>query len=121
MPPQSSQPTPPRHPSGATPPLQTQAPTHALAEFLKDLPAPGTRSNAFSGLAGLAESTDESEFYSPLPPGYQRGHHKYVIVLGTVMSGLGKGIFCSSMAKMLKEGGNADWVYGYDAWGVALA
>jgi salicylate hydroxylase len=21
----------------------------------------------------------------------------------------------------LKEGGNADWVYGYDAWGVALS
>ncbi len=105
MPPQSSQPTPPRHPSGATPPLQTQAPSHALAEFLKDLPTLGARSNAFSGLAGLAESTDESEFYSPLPPGYQRGHHKYIIVLGTVMSGLGKGIFCSSMAKMLKEKG----------------
>jgi CTP synthase len=40
-----------------------------------------------------------------MPAGYQRGHHKYVIVLGTVMSGLGKGIFCSSMAKMLKEKG----------------
>ena len=105
MPPQSSQPTPPWQPSGATPPLQTQPPSQALADFLKDLPAPGPRPNAFSGLAGLAESTDESEFYSPLPPGYQRGHHKYIIVLGTVMSGLGKGIFCSSMAKMLKEKG----------------
>jgi len=56
-------------------------------------------------LAGLAESSNDTEFYSPIPKGYQRGHHKYVIVLGTVMSGLGKGIFASSVAKMLKDKG----------------
>lgn len=60
---------------------------------------------AFAGLAALAESTDESEYYSPIPKGYQRGFHKYVVVLGTVMSGLGKGIFSSSVAKMLKDKG----------------
>ncbi len=60
---------------------------------------------AFTGLAALAESTDESEYYSPIPKGYQRGFHKYVVVLGTVMSGLGKGIFASSVAKMLKDKG----------------
>lgn len=54
--------------------------------------------------SGSGASTD-SEYYSPVPPGYQRGHHKYVIVLGTVMSGLGKGIFASSLAKLLKEKG----------------
>jgi CTP synthase len=58
-----------------------------------------------STLADLAGASVESEFYSPIPPGYQKGVHKYVIVLGTVMSGLGKGIFASSLAKMLKDKG----------------
>ncbi len=40
-----------------------------------------------------------------MPKGYQRGRHKYVVVLGTVMSGLGKGIFSSSLAKLLKDKG----------------
>ena len=39
------------------------------------------------------------------PPGYRRGQHKYVIVVGTVMSGLGKGIFSSSLAKLLQDKG----------------
>lgn len=43
--------------------------------------------------------------YLPLPDGYRTGRHKYVVVLGTVMSGLGKGIFASSMAKMLRDKG----------------
>lgn len=47
----------------------------------------------------------EREFYSPMPDGYKPGNHKYVAVLGTVMSGLGKGIFSSSMAKVLKDKG----------------
>ncbi len=53
--------------------------------------------------AGVAPSA--SEFYSPIPDGYRKGSHKYVVVLGTVMSGLGKGIFASSMAKVLKDKG----------------
>jgi CTP synthase len=56
-------------------------------------------------LAGLAGASDETEFYTPLPPGYRRGRTKYVIVFGTVMSGLGKGIFSSSLAKVLQDGG----------------
>ncbi len=56
-------------------------------------------------LASLGESTTDTEYYSPVPEGYVRGQHKYVVVLGTVMSGLGKGIFSSSVAKMLKEKG----------------
>jgi len=66
----------------------------------------GSRPGALVAAAesGSGASTD-SEYYSPIPPGYQRGHHKYVIVLGTVMSGLGKGIFASSLAKLLKEKG----------------
>ena len=56
-------------------------------------------------LASLGETTASTEFYSPLPEGYRKGRHKYVVVLGTVMSGLGKGIFASSVAKMLKDKG----------------
>lgn len=56
-------------------------------------------------LALIGRQQDETEFYTPMPPGYRRGHHKYVIVVGTVMSGLGKGIFSSSLAKLLKDKG----------------
>jgi CTP synthase len=56
-------------------------------------------------LARVGQSTEETEFYTPMPPGYRKGHHKYVIVVGTVMSGLGKGIFSSSLAKLLQDKG----------------
>ena len=86
---------------GSTPPgassqpeMQTNTdpsshPTHDTAQLLTD----------------AAHRTSESEFYNPMPPGYQRGRHKFVIVIGTVMSGLGKGIFSSSVAKLLKGKG----------------
>lgn len=47
----------------------------------------------------------ESDVEASMPQGYRRGHHKYVVVLGTVMSGLGKGIFASSVAKLFKDKG----------------
>lgn len=57
-------------------------------------------------LAKIGQSTDdETEFYQPMPTGYRKGKHKYVIVVGTVMSGLGKGIFSSSLAKLLQDKG----------------
>jgi CTP synthase len=56
-------------------------------------------------LARIGQSTEETEFYTPMPDGYRPGHHKYVIVVGTVMSGLGKGIFSSSLAKLLQDKG----------------
>ncbi|MEX2215971.1 MAG: CTP synthase [Phycisphaeraceae bacterium] len=56
-------------------------------------------------LAAAGSAHSESEFFNPMPLGYRPGHHKYVIVLGTVMSGLGKGIFSSSLAKLLKDKG----------------
>ncbi|HEY3243108.1 MAG TPA: CTP synthase [Phycisphaerae bacterium] len=56
-------------------------------------------------LHSIANLSDETEFYTPLPAGYRKGQTKYVIVLGTVMSGLGKGIFSSSLAKVLKDKG----------------
>lgn len=56
-------------------------------------------------LAQIGRQTEETEFYTPMPQGYRKGHHKYVIVVGTVMSGLGKGIFASSLAKLLQDKG----------------
>lgn len=56
-------------------------------------------------LRQFGQSAEATEFYSPVPDGYQRGRHAYVAVLGTVMSGLGKGIFSSSLAKLLKDKG----------------
>src|SRR5436309_11470681 len=56
-------------------------------------------------LEKLGKTQEDTEFYTPMPAGYRRGHHKYVIVVGTVMSGLGKGIFSSSLAKLLQDKG----------------
>ena len=96
MPPSSGQ-------SEPKPPFQPQSAQRRNARTI--LEDGETAPSRATNLADLAEATTDSEFYSPIPEGYQRGHHKYVIVLGTVMSGLGKGIFSSSLAKMLKEKG----------------
>jgi len=55
-----------------------------------------------SKIGGISE---ETEFYTPMPAGYKPGHTKYVIVFGTVMSGLGKGIFSSSLARCFQDKG----------------
>jgi CTP synthase len=62
-------------------------------------------SSAETLLASTSHAQDETEFYTPMPPGYKRGKHKYVVVVGTVISGLGKGIFASSLAKLLQDKG----------------
>ncbi len=56
-------------------------------------------------LSSLSNASDETEFYTPMPTGYQPGGAKYVVVFGTVMSGLGKGIFSSSLAKIMQDKG----------------
>lgn len=56
-------------------------------------------------LASIAHASEETEFYTPMPPGYRPGKTKYVGVFGTVMSGLGKGILAASLAKILKDKG----------------
>jgi CTP synthase len=66
---------------------------------------PEVEIDASAMLAAAGESSPYTEFYSPVPDGYRKGFHKYLIVLGTVMSGLGKGIFASSVAKVLKDKG----------------
>ena len=45
------------------------------------------------------------EFYTNAPAGYKPGKVKYIIVVGTVMSGLGKGIVVSSVSKLLQSKG----------------
>jgi CTP synthase len=56
-------------------------------------------------LASVSNISTDSEFFSPIPQGYQRGRTKYVFVLGTVISGLGKGIFSSCLAKLMQDKG----------------
>ncbi len=53
-------------------------------------------------LKKVVKKSIENEFYSPFPENYKKGQAKYIIVLGTVMSGLGKGIFSSSLGKLLQ-------------------
>jgi CTP synthase len=56
-------------------------------------------------LASVSSASTDSEFFSPIPSGYQKGKSKYCFVLGTVMSGLGKGIFSSCLAKLCQDKG----------------
>ncbi len=56
-------------------------------------------------LKSVKDRSDETEFYTPLPEGYELGQTKYVAVFGTVISGLGKGIFSSSLAKLVQDKG----------------
>lgn len=56
-------------------------------------------------LASVSDVSTETEYFSPVPNGYKKGKCRYVIVMGTVMSGLGKGIFSSCLAKLLLDKG----------------
>jgi len=56
-------------------------------------------------LASISDTSDESEFFSPMPKGYRKGKARYCFVVGTVMSGLGKGIFSSCLAKLMQDKG----------------
>jgi len=58
-----------------------------------------------NNLSRIGHLSEETEFFTPMPAGYEPGKTKYVIVVGTVMSGLGKGIFSSSLAKILQDKG----------------
>jgi len=56
-------------------------------------------------LASVSDTSTESEFFSPEPAGYKKGKTRYCFVMGTVMSGLGKGIFSSCLAKLMQDKG----------------
>ena len=56
-------------------------------------------------LASVSDASADTEYFSPSPSGYVKGRTRYVVVMGTVMSGLGKGIFSSCLAKLLQDKG----------------
>jgi CTP synthase len=56
-------------------------------------------------LDSIRDQSGDTEFYVPMPAGYKPGATKFVVVFGTVMSGLGKGIFSSSLARCLQDKG----------------
>jgi len=56
-------------------------------------------------LASVSDISTDSEFFSPMPAGYKKGKTRYVFVMGTVISGLGKGIFSSCLAKLMQDKG----------------
>lgn len=45
------------------------------------------------------------EFYTPIPDGYKPGKTKFVVITGSVISGIGKGIFTASLGKLLVDRG----------------
>jgi CTP synthase len=55
-------------------------------------------------LQNIIESSS-TEFYNQLPRGYQAGNTKYVVVTGSVISGVGKGTINSSLCKLLADRG----------------
>ena len=61
--------------------------------------------NASDLLSSVADTSDDTEFHTPMPDGYKVGRTKYVGVFGTVMSGLGKGILSASLGYLLKSRG----------------
>ncbi len=67
-------------------------------------------------LEGASKRTEEHEFFESIPKGYVKGKTKYVIVTGTVMSGLGKGIFASSLAKLLQLKGLSVTLMKFDGY-----
>ncbi|AJF61565.1 CTP synthase [archaeon GW2011_AR15] len=56
-------------------------------------------------LKDVMKRSIDSEFYSPFPKGYRPGRTKYIVVFGTVISGIGKGIFAGSLGKLLRYKG----------------
>ncbi len=50
-------------------------------------------------------ATSGDEFYTPLPKGYKVGSTKYVVITGSVISGIGKGTISSSLSKLLQDRG----------------
>ncbi|MDD5331898.1 MAG: CTP synthase (glutamine hydrolyzing) [Candidatus Nanoarchaeia archaeon] len=49
----------------------------------------------------LGKKGVEEEGYSEIPENYKKGKSKYIVIIGTVMSGIGKGIFSSSLGTLL--------------------
>jgi CTP synthase len=50
----------------------------------------------------IANKVEGHEFYSEMPEGYKTGKTKYIVVTGSVISGVGKGTFTSCLGGMLR-------------------
>ena len=55
--------------------------------------------------AEKATYSSGTEFYNTIPEEYQKGKTKYVVVTGSVMSGVGKGTLNSCLCKLLQDRG----------------
>lgn len=53
-------------------------------------------------MGSLSEMSDEHEFYVNMPKGYQKGRTKFIIISGSVISGVGKGTFSSCLGNLLR-------------------
>ena len=58
-----------------------------------------------TNLFEMSERSDPGEEYRIMPAGYRIGATKYLIVTGSVISGLGKGIFSAGLANLLEGRG----------------
>ena len=58
-------------------------------------------------LQNLSTSSDPGDRYKSIPDGYTIGQTNYLVITGSVMSGLGKGIFSASLASLLQLHGHS--------------
>ncbi len=65
----------------------------------------GKNHTSASILQQLSTSSDSGDTYSTRPDGYQIRRTRYIVITGSVMSGLGKGIFSASLAWLLQKHG----------------
>jgi CTP synthase len=75
---------------------------YLVEEVVHNITGNSSHTGLSNSLTQASKKTDENEYYNPIPEGYSIGKTKFVVVTGTVMSGLGKGIFASSLAKLLQ-------------------
>lgn len=57
--------------------------------------------NTQDRLKEASNRTEEHEFYTAIPHGYKKGKTKYIVITGSVISGIGKGTFSSSLGNVL--------------------
>jgi CTP synthase len=56
-------------------------------------------------LYAMRDSSDPGEEYSIIPEGYRPGNTKFIVITGSVISGLGKGVFSAGLAALLEQRG----------------
>ena len=65
----------------------------------------GNNRTSASILQQMSALSDSGDAYSTRPEGYQIRRTRYIVITGSVMSGLGKGIFSASLAWLLRQHG----------------